>query len=308
MTTYANVDGIPFTMPVRSQGSPVLFACFSIDAGAAAELLPGQVLHPCRLLRRGLLVVAVADYLDTPIGRYVEFCIGILVTKGRSRAPALAPLLVRSLFGVGVYIYDLPVSTEISVKGGLGIWGMPKRQANLDFVVAEDTVSSQYDLDGQLAMRIDIPRPAGPSLPVRATGVGYGSFRGLLAKSYVHVRGRMGLSLRRREARLLIGDHPRMRPLKTLDIDPRPVVTGFIPATAGVLDDHAETWFLTSDSPPGAPQLGLRDVVDVGTSQQWLAPPDRAASDRLLERLGPDERVGRVPRSQGALDEEKSVS
>jgi hypothetical protein len=297
VSTFANVDGIPFTMPVRSQSSPVLFACFSIDAGAAAALLPGQTLHPCRLLRRGLLVVAVANYLDTPIGQYVEFCIGILVTRGRSQAPALAPLLLRSLFGVGVYIYDLPVSTEISVKGGLGIWGMPKRQANLDYVVGEDTVSSQYDLDGQLAMRIDIPRPARPVLPLRATGAGYGSFRGLLAKSSIHVRGRMGLSLRVGEARLLIGDHPRMDALKTLDIDPRPLVTGFIPATRGVLDDHAETWFLTSASPPGGAQVGLRDVVDVGTSQEWLAPPDRASSGRLLERLGPDERVGRLPRS-----------
>lgn len=308
MTAYANVDGIPFTMPVRSQGSPVLFACFSIDAGAAAELLPGQALHPCRLLRRGLLVVAVANYLDTPIGRYVEFCIGILVSKGRSQAPALAPLLLRSLFGVGVYIYDLPVSTEVSVKGGIGIWGMPKRQANLDFVLGADTVSSQYDLDGQLAMRIDVPRPARSLVPVRATGVGYGSFRGLLAKSYVHVRGRVGLSLRGREARLLVGDHPRMRPLKTLDIDPRPVVTGFIPSTSGVLDDHAESWFLTSDSPPGAAAVGLRDVVDLGTSQEWLAPPDRAASDRLLERLSPDERVGRLPRGERALDQEGSAS
>jgi hypothetical protein len=307
VTTHANVDGIPFTMPVRSQGSPVLFACFSIDAGATAELLPGQALHPCRLLRRGLLVVAVANYLDTPIGQYVEFCIGMLVTKGASRAPALAPLLMRSLFGVGVYIYDLPVSTEISVKGGLGIWGMPKRQANLDYVVGEDTVSSQYDLDGQLAMRIDIPRPARRLVPMRATGVGYGSFRGLLAKSYVHVRGRGGLSLRSREARLLIGDHPRMRPLKTLDIDPRPVVTGFIPATNGVLDDHVETWFLTSESPPGGAQVGLWDIVDLGTSQQWLAPPDRASSDRLLERLSPDERVGRLPRAGRPLDGERST-
>jgi hypothetical protein len=307
VSTYANVDGIPFTMPVRSQGSPVLFACFGIDPGAAAALLPGQVLHPCRVLRRGLLVVAVANYLDTPIGQYVEFCIGILVTRGRSQAPALAPLLLRSLFGVGVYIYDLPVSTEISVKGGLGIWGMPKRQANLDYVVGDDTVSSQYDLDGQLAMRIDVQRPARSLLPLRATGAGYGSFRGLLAKSYIHVRGRMGLSLRGGEARLLIGDHPRMDPLKSLDIDPRPVVTGFIPSTRGVLDDHAETWFLTSDAPPGGAPVGLRDVVDLGTSQQWLAPPDRAASDRLLERLGPDERVGRLPRSGRALDQEKST-
>ena len=40
------------------------------------------------------------------------------------------------------------------MKGGKGIWGMPKHQANLDFRVDDRTMSSQYDLDGQLCLRI----------------------------------------------------------------------------------------------------------------------------------------------------------
>jgi hypothetical protein len=51
------------------------------------------------------------------------------------------------------------------VKGGKGIWGMPKHRANLDFRVDDRTVSSQYDLDGELAMRITIPRPRHAWLP-----------------------------------------------------------------------------------------------------------------------------------------------
>ena len=39
---YANVDGIPFKMPVRTQTSPAMFAAFAIDADQAAGLLPGQ--------------------------------------------------------------------------------------------------------------------------------------------------------------------------------------------------------------------------------------------------------------------------
>jgi hypothetical protein len=61
----------------------------------------------------------------------------------------------------------------------------------------------------------------------------------------------------------------------------------------GVLDDHIETWYLTADSPPPVDPVGLRNVVDLGLSQQWLLPPDRAASDALMTVLSPSERAGR---------------
>ncbi len=292
-TRYSDVDGIPFAMPVGARKSPALFAAFTIDADAASAILPGQELHPCRILRRGLLVVTVVDYLDTPIGRYIETCIGLMVTRGRSPALPLLPMVLQPLFGTGVYIYDLPVSTEISVKGGLGIFGMPKRQANLDFLVGKETVSTQYDLDGKLVLRLDLPRPSRAWLPMRIRGAGYGTFRGLLTKSYIDMRGRVAMSLSGEGVRLLLGDHPRMDPIKKLDINPAPLMWGFMPEVDGVLDDHVETWYLTSDTPPGPPPVGMRDVVNLGLGEAWLDPPDRVRSDRMMKELTPEERVGR---------------
>jgi hypothetical protein len=306
---YSNVDGIPFTMPVRTQTSPALFAGFSIDAEKAAELLPGQELHPLSLAGRGVLVLAVVDYLDTTIGRYVEFCVGIMVNRGYRPPPTLASVLLQRHFGLGVYIYDLPVSSEISVKGGLGIWGMPKRQANLDYLVGAETVSSQYDLDGQLAVRIDIPRPERTFMPLWLEGVGYGDYRGMLYKSYIHLRGRMGFHLGGGGARLLIGDHPRMEAIKSLDINPDAIFSGFAPRIDGVLDDHIETWYLTADAPPPPPPVGMKSVVDLTLSEQWLAPPDRESSDRLLVLLTPREGVGQRTRPliSWLSDEERST-
>lgn len=289
---FANVDGIPFSMPVGTHDSPALFAAFSIDPASARRILPGEELHPCRLGRRAILVIAVVNYLHTAIGKYIEFCIGILCTRGPSAAPPLLPLVLQRPFGTGVYIYDLPVSTEISVKGGRGIWGMGKRRANLDFIVGDRAVTSQYDLDGQLVMRIDVPRST-PWMPLRMKGVGYGDFRGMLTKSYIYLRGRMGVGLGGHEqAHLLLGDHPRIDPIKDLDVNPKPLFTGFMPTMAGVLDDHVETWYLTSDSPPGPPREGMKDVVDLGLSQEWLPPPNRDYSDQLLRELSPREQVG----------------
>jgi hypothetical protein len=274
---HALVDGIPFALPVNSEHSPALMAIFPIDAGRAARLLPGHEVHPLRLWGdRGLLVITVIDYRTTDIGRYIEFSIAIACTHGERPAPALLPGLLTGRYRTGQYVVDLPVSSEVSVKGGKGIWGMPKHQANLDFEISDRTVSSQYDLDGQFAMRIEVDRPRFEGLPIGAAAVNYCAFRGMLMKSSIYFRGRAGIRPPfTRSARLRIGDHPRLAPLKTLGIGERPLLAAWMPETNGTLDDHFEGWFLSYAQPPVAPPEGLESVATLGLGQDWLTAPDR---------------------------------
>ncbi|MGH2787918.1 MAG: acetoacetate decarboxylase family protein [Actinomycetota bacterium] len=270
---HALVDGIPFRMPIDSVDTAALMALFPIDADAAAKLMPGGEIHPFRLLNgRGVLVVTVVDYRTTDIGSYIEFSIAIACTHGTRPAPRLLPALLRRTFGTGQFVVDLPVSTEISVKGGKGIWGMPKHQANLDFSVTEQQVSSQYDLDGKLAMRIEIDRPTGFRLPLRIGAVNYCQYRGMLMKSYVYFKGRAGFKLSG-PARLFLGDHPRMDPLRDLDISTKTVATAFLSETYGVLDDYYESWFVTYEKPAAEKPEGFESVIDLGLGQDWLPPP-----------------------------------
>jgi hypothetical protein len=271
---HALVDGIPYRMPVDASNSPTLVAAFPINAEKAKGLLPGNELHPVRIFGKGVLILTVVNYQSTDIGRYVEYITTIACTHGPRPAPPLLPFVFRRLFGFGGYVYDMPVSTEISVKGGKGIWGTPKVQANLDFNVTGSTITSQYDLDGMLAMRIEMRRPKRAWLPVGISASAYSQFRGLLMKAYSYFGGRAGFSvLSRRACKLYIGDHPRVRPLKELEIGSRPFFTAFLPSAGGVLDDHFEGWFLTHDEPPSTPPEGLKSVVELGLGQEWLDPP-----------------------------------
>ena len=283
---YALVDGIPFKLPVNCVKSPVLMAIFTIDPDKARRLIPGNEIHPFRLWKRGFLVITVVDYLQTNIGKYIEFSIAIACTHGRKPAPPLLPAIFQKLYGVGQFVYDLPVSTEISVKGGKGIWGMPKHQANLNYIVGEQTVSSQYDLDGQLAMKIEIERPKNAWVPLSTAAANYCAFRGMLMKSYIHFRGKMGFVLRKKgSAKLTLGTHPRVQPLKELDINPEPFCTLFIPEANGILDDYFENRFLSFESRPAKPPEGLESVVNLGLGEQWLAPP-RARAETQMRRSG----------------------
>lgn len=280
---YALVDGIPFALPIRCQKSPVLMAAFSIDADKAKALMPGSEIHPLRLWNRGLLAVTVVNYQITTIGRYIEFSIAIACTHGPKPGPRLLPALFMGAYETGQYVVDLPVSTEISVKGGRGIWGMPKHQANLSFTVGPETVSSQYDCDGQHALKIEIARPPKTRLPVKLGALNYCEFRGMLFKSRLYFTGEVGLSLfKKGSARLSLGSHPRVQPLQSLDISRDPIFTAFIAEADGILDDHCESWFVNFPEPPATRPSGLESVVNLGLGQEWPPPPtdwNRAGAD-----------------------------
>lgn len=273
---YSLVDGIPFQLPVKCEKSPALFAVYSINADKAASLIPGNEVHPFRLWNKGLLVISVMDYRITSIGKYIEFSIAIACTHGAKRAPRLLPAIFMKHFGTGQFVCDLPVCSEISVKGGKGIWGMPKHQANLNYVVTETTVSSQYDLDGELVMKIELERPPKAWFPLSVGAANYCQFRGMLMKSCIYFKGKLGFFLfKRGSAKLTIGTHPRIQPLKELEISPDPILTAFIPEANGLLDDYCESWFLSYESPPSVRPEGMESVVNLGLSQEWLGPPAR---------------------------------
>jgi hypothetical protein len=270
---YSLVDTIPFQLPVACQKTPVLMAVFSINADKADALLPGNELHAMRLWKRGLLVITVVNYQITNIGKYIEYSIAIACTHGRKRAPRLLPAVFMKHYDTGQYVFDLPVSTEVSVKGGKGIWGMPKHQANLDFKITNTSVSSQYDLNGQFGMLVEIDKPK-PWLKLSMGAANFCDFRGLLMKSSVYFHGKAGFSLfKKGSAKLCIGEIARLQPLKDLEIGKDPILTAFIPEAQGILDDHFESWFLSYAQPPTQVPEGLSSIVDLGQTQQWLPPP-----------------------------------
>lgn len=280
---YSLVDHIPYKMPIGCANTPALMAVFGINAEKAKELIPGKDVHPFRLWNKGLLVITVINYVDTVIGKYIEYSIAIACTHGKKPAPRLLPGLFWQHYGTGQYVYDLPVSSEISVKGGKGIWGMPKHQANCDFIIGEKTISSQYDKDGMFAMKIEIEKPKSSWLPLSIGAVNYCEFRGMMMRSRIFFQSKCGFSLfKKGSATITLGDHPRVQPLKDLEIDPNPVMTAFLPNTTGILDDGCESWFILHDEMPETPPEGMESVVDLGLGEEWLAPPDPA----LVEKYG----------------------
>jgi hypothetical protein len=174
---------------------------------------------------------------------------------------------------------------------------MPKHQGNLDFIISDDTVSSRYDLDGKMVMKIEIDRPKRAWLPLRAGGANYCSFRGMLMKSSIYFQGKLGFALGRDVARITLGDHPRARALQSLDIG-KPLFAGYFPNTTGVLDDHIEAWFESYATPPSSPPEGMESVLHLPLSEDWLPPPGSAEAARDGGRVE-DAGVAQFPVASG---------
>jgi hypothetical protein len=99
----------------------------------------------------------------------------------------------------------------------------------------------------------------------------------MLMKSDVSFRGRIGVNPPfTRSGRLTISDHPRVAPLKSLDIAEKPLFTAFFANMHGTLDDHVESWFLSYEQPPPVQPEGLESVAELGLSEEWLKSPSDA--------------------------------
>ena len=274
---YARVDGIGYKMPIDSWEAAAVIAAFPCDWEAARALLPDGEVHPMKFGRKAVLIVTVIDYRKTDIGSYIEYSIAIACTHGQRPAMPYLPALFRKGYGTGQYVHDLPVSTEISVKGGKGIWGMPKHQANLDFREGKSWISSQYDLDGGMVSRLDMKRPSSIWAPLNTGAANYCMFRGMICRSFIYFRGKAGMHLMKPgSARFILGDHPRADALKTLNHRPDPLFAAYIPSVNGVLDDYFDCWFVTSPDPiEGQVGEGLETTHPLGFGEEWLAPPLR---------------------------------
>ena len=162
--------------PLRATSTASRSACRSGPAPArrCSRPSPSTVTRPrpsCRATScmrggsgaRGVLVLAVVNYQDTTIGRYVEFCVGVLATRGRAPVGAL-----RSRCCSGPTTAPASTSTTCPSaarsrsRAGSASGACRSAMPTSTSSSADKTVSSQYDLDGKLVARIDIPRPASP--------------------------------------------------------------------------------------------------------------------------------------------------
>jgi hypothetical protein len=133
-----------------------------------------------------------------------------------------------------------------------------------------------------MVTRLDVKRPARIWLPFQTGAANYCMFRGMIYRSFIYFRGKLGFSLARGSARFVLGDHPRADALRALGIGADPVAALYIPSVKGLLDDYFDCWFVTVPTlPKEALSEGLETTYPLGYGQDRLPPPRRDTAFNL---------------------------
>ncbi|MDJ0766525.1 MAG: acetoacetate decarboxylase family protein [Myxococcota bacterium] len=135
-TSFESTQG-PVVLPIFYQDFSALHFVFFVDYEKALSKLAGTAFSPCKLFNgKAGVIFTFFEYRETAIGPYNEVCLGILCYHANHKQPALiVPQFLKDakMWTMGIYVVDLPVSTEIARVAGSEIWTYPKFVTEIPF-------------------------------------------------------------------------------------------------------------------------------------------------------------------------------
>lgn len=213
----AETSAGPCDLPIAYEDASLLTAIWRVDPGRARPLVPGA-LEPWLVLGKALAMLCIFEYRQTSIGPYGEIGLGILARRKGTR-PSLLRVLgdLRKEEDQGLYVTNLPVTTEKARAAGVEIWGYPKYVAEIHTRFARDSVDAELGGEFKLSM--------GRGRTLRGSGLPFVTYsvsaKQRLVRTIVDVDhdirwgGASTISLR------VLGDGPTSTSIRALGIDGR---------------------------------------------------------------------------------------
>ena len=127
-------------MPILYRDGSMLTLGYRVDAARAAELVAGPF-EPWVVMGKAIALFCAFEYRDTSIGPYGEIGVGLLI-KRKGTSPSLLAALadLRRVEAAGLFVVNLPVTTQEAFAAGSELWGYPKYVASIDTKFEEDHV------------------------------------------------------------------------------------------------------------------------------------------------------------------------
>ncbi len=149
------IQGRTVTLPVVVRDSSAGVAFFDVDATAAQRFLPGDAFEVVETAPgTAQLLIALIDYRDNDLGDYLEVGLTLFVRpRGGTEGTE------------GTFIVHLPVDQAFTNEAGRTIWGFPKSVEEITADHAERSSTWTLTMDGQLVLRITVPRGGDDEMP-----------------------------------------------------------------------------------------------------------------------------------------------
>lgn len=227
---------------------PILYRDVFLATGAFTaptlklnELLPTSKLVPAEVYPgKGLLTITAADYRDTTIGLYREFVIAVPVRYRPRFNPPLLPALRMSVsLSFEVFIWQLPLTSEVGLHAGIDIWGFPKFIADIDCGESDGMTKCTLAEEGKHILTLEVDKK-----PARMKTYFDYTFYSVKDNELLRTRingisDSLGRSFRPGGARLVLGDHALSRRIR--EIAPgRSLMTMYVPQGQLILPEAEE--------------------------------------------------------------------
>jgi alkylation response protein AidB-like acyl-CoA dehydrogenase len=172
-TTRRTAAG-PVDLPILYFDASVVNVAVRVPIGPVAELLSGREVVPVAVRGKATLVLTVFEYRDTTVGRYNELSVGIVAR----------PRWDTRLAATGIWVQQLPVTTELARAAGREIWGYPKWVTPIEW--SQDARAIRAGLPGEL--HIEVARSTWPAPTIRMPMTTYTELGGKLVKTVLRTR------------------------------------------------------------------------------------------------------------------------
>ena len=149
-----DIDGQPVRLPCLVRDASAGTAMFEVDAAGAQRMVPADFSVVESSPGRCQLILALIDYRDNDLGDYLEIGVTFFVTPRGASAEA-----------AGTFIVRLPVDQRFTCLAGRAIWGFPKSVEDIVFDYADTSLTASLRMDGELVLRITVPRGGDESMP-----------------------------------------------------------------------------------------------------------------------------------------------
>ncbi|MBK5306483.1 MAG: acetoacetate decarboxylase family protein [Frankiaceae bacterium] len=212
MASSYDILGTTVAMPVEVRDASAGTAVFEVDAVAAGALLPAGFEVAEVSPGRAHLALVVVDYRDNDLGSYHEVGVMFFVRPADGG-------------GDGTFIVRLPVDQPFTCEAGQVIWGFPKTLEEIDLDYSDTAVSCTLRMDGELVLRLCLPREADAAAEMPPTPMTAYTVIDGLPHATTFTQGGAGFSMGFDAIELELGTHPVAKELAALGMSPTPAFT-----------------------------------------------------------------------------------
>lgn len=220
-TFFDNVRQAPAKTSTGTCDLPILYrdasqfgVFFRIDLDRARALLKDRSVEPWPIAGAAMGAIYVWEYRDSTVGSYNELGLGIQARRRGSRPSVLKlGLDMRAQDDQGIWVVDLPVTTEAAYQAGVDLWGYPKYVTPIETRFEKE--SAGVRLGDELTLSIGSMRGPSRKLPV----VTYTARGGKLIRTVIEVGEPVRWGSASSAALRVIGDGPTARSVRALGLD-----------------------------------------------------------------------------------------